>query len=340
MIRFYATQVSYSHHLEPIFEELRRRKVSAYLWNSADGVPDDGTPTVIAGQADIAMIPGSCPIALVSHGVDQTYRDVDHGSYAGGRNRERVSLFLCPSQRSADVNLARYPSARAAVIGSIRADALASVLPARAPSGGVGASPSGTYDEASAPTVLLSWHWELGICPETRSAWPYYAPVIERLSDEFRFLGHCHPRDAERFEVIYRELGIEMVSDLAQGLMQADVFVCDNSSALYEVASLDIPVLTLDAPWYRDQPRHGLRFYDQVPGLRLRAYRDQAPECGRVYPHWGRDVLGEAIRMALLDFEETAEERRRVVAQVYDRLIDGKAVSRAADALIGWAGLT
>lgn len=323
-IRFYATQPHYAAHLLPIFEELRRRHVLTHLWTSSDGVPDDGTPTVIAGQADIAMIPGSCPIALVSHGVDQTYRDVDHGSYAGGRNRERVSLFLCPSQRSADTNLGRYPSARTAVIGSIRADALASGFRRK------------DFQPDVTPTVLLAWHWELGICPETRSAWSYYAPVIERLRDEFRFLGHCHPRDAERFEVIYRELGIESAPDLHMALREADLFVADNTSALYEVASLNLPVLTLDAPWYRDQPRHGLRFYDQVPGLRLRAYRDQAPECGVVYPHWGRDVLGEAIRMALLDFEETAEERRRVVAHVYDGLTDGKAASRAADVLAGW----
>lgn len=336
MIRFYATQSQYGQHLEPIFEELRRRSVPTHLWTSLDGVPDDGTPTVIAGQADIAMIPGSCPIALVSHGVDQTYRDVDHGSYAGGRNRERVSLFLCPSQRSADVNLARYPAAQAAVIGSIRADALAATWRSCI------ASPADTRFEpenSSRPTVLLAWHWELGICPETRSAWPYYAPVIERLRDEFRFLGHCHPRDAERFAVAYRELGIESAPDLPAALGEADVFACDNSSALYEVASLDLPVLTLDAPWYRDQPRHGLRFYDQVPGLRLRAYRDQAPECGTVYPHWGRDHLGGAIGVALLDQPHVQEQRRRVVAEVYDGLTDGRAAERAAEALIDWAGL-
>lgn len=326
--RFYASQPQYAHHLEPIFMELRRRHIPTFLWTSSDGVPDDGTPTVIAGQADVNMVPGSCPIALVSHGVDQTYRDVDHGSYAGGRNRERVGLFLCPSQRSADLDLERYPSARAAVIGSIRADALAAMMDRRKPSVAV---------RDPIPTVLLAWHWDLTICPETRSAWPYYAPVIERLRNEFRFLGHCHPRDAERFAVIYDQMGIEPAPDLHTALQGADLFVCDNSSALYEVASLDLPVLALDAPWYRDQPRHGIRFYDQVPGLRLRAYRDQAPECGVVYPHWGRDVLGEAIRMALLDFEETKAHRRAVVAEVYDGLTDGAAAERAADALVEWA---
>lgn len=322
MIDFYASLGHYADHLLPIWEALPHR---GELWGPQDIVPDDGAPIVIAGAADLAVIPASRPVCLVSHGVDQVYKNVDHQSYAGGRNRERVGLFLCPSQRSADINLARYPEARAAVIGSIRTDALA----------------RGFHRKESAlgdrPTVLLSWHWELSICPETRSAWPYYAPVIERLRDEFRFLGHCHPRDAERFAVAYRELGIEPAPDLHKALLEADLFVADNTSALYEVASLDVPVLTLDAPWYRDQPRQGLRFYDQIPGLRLRAYRDQAPECGGVYPHWGRDVLGEAIRGALADPPEVQEQRRTVVAEVYDGLTDGKAAIRAADALMEWA---
>lgn len=342
-VRFFATQPHYAQHLFPIHEALGHRARS-YLWSNAECLPDDGTPVVIAGQADLAMVPGSCPVALVSHGIDQTYRDVDHGSYAGGRNRERISLFLCPNQRSVDLNLARYPQAQAAAIGSPRVESLAQELrKLGSPLVGVGVSALGgghsrqeqTYGLASVPTVVLAWHWDLGICPETMSAWPYYRTVIERLAGEVRFVGHGHPRN-ERLAREYYEAGVEWEPDQARAFARADLVCFDNTSAGYEAAALGIPVLALDAPGYRAEVDHGLRFWDQVPGLRLMSHRAQRPEMGPVAFHWGRDALGDALALALEDAPWLADHRAAVTAEVYGP-VDGPAAVRAAEAILAWA---
>ena len=56
--------------------------------------------------------------------------------------------------------------------------------------------------------------------------------------------------------------GIEYADDFDEVLRRADVYACDNSSTLYEFASTGRPVVVLNAPWYRREANHGLRFWD------------------------------------------------------------------------------
>jgi CDP-glycerol glycerophosphotransferase (TagB/SpsB family) len=107
-----------------------------------------------------------------------------------------------------------------------------------------------------------------------------------------------------------------VVSHWEEVLQRADLYLCDNSSTLFEFAATDRPVVVLQPPWYRRSARHGLRFYEAVPGL----LADQLTQ------------LPERIAEALQDSPECQQARRQAVHRVYGTL-DGKATQRAVTAI-------
>lgn len=319
-----ATQPHYRDWLTPIADALVAQDVDVEMFDGPV-LPDDGTPTLIAGMADASIVPHARPLALMDHGVGQSYANCEHASYNGGEHRERVSLFLYSSPLALTINAARWPDATHAHVGPTRLDKWLwpGPVPARPVMG---------------PTVAFAWHWNLTIVPETQWAFSYYLPVLEQLAHDspFKLLGHAHPKAWESIDGHYERLGIEQVRDPDEVMARADLVCFDNTSFGYECAAVGIPVLALDAPFYRDVPRQPPRFYDQVPGLRLRAYREQGSGCGPVFPDWGPHHLADAIRVALNDDAELAAKREEVVFDVYGDTLDGQASRRAADAIMEW----
>lgn len=243
----------------------------------------------------------------MEHGAGQTYRGDPHssigthGAYAGGLGREDVALFLCPNEPTAEANRATYPDTPAVVVGCPKLDPWADRALRR----------------NDPPIVAVSFHWNAEIVPEARSAWPHYAAGLAALatSGRVRLVGHGHPRIADRLRAAYNKAGIVYVDDFAHVLDLADVYACDNSSTLYEFATVG-PVVALNAPWYRREIEHGGRFWNLIPGLSCDDPID----------------LEWSFTRALEDPPAARRLRARALEIVYP-MRDGHASERAAEAI-------
>lgn len=164
-------------------------------------------------------------------------------------------------------------------------------------------------------TIAVSWHWHcVSGVPETDWAWPEYKEAVVELSKHYKVIGHAHPRAWSRLERWYREVDIEPVQSFREVLNRACVYVCDNSSTLYEFASVGKPVVVLNSRYYRRDQEQGLRFWGLVPGLQVDHPSDFQP----------------AVEKALIT---DPSEYRSVIEQVY-AYTDGQAAKRAAEAIL------
>jgi hypothetical protein len=119
------------------------------------------------------------------------------------------------------------------------------------------------------PVVAITFHWDCKLFPETRSALDHYVEHLGRFvrflrTSGFEVIGHNHPRDG-RLPTIWRNLQVRL-ADVNEVRERADVLVVDNSSLAYEMLYLNRAVVTLNAPWYRRDVEHGLRFWEHIPG--------------------------------------------------------------------------
>lgn len=287
MIDAYASEPHYRDHIAPVFDALPEGLRGSWSRRGAG-------PVIVAGYKDILAV-GDRPVILMEHGAGQTYGG-GHPSYAGGRGREGVKLFLCPSERVAEANRARYRMTPAVVVGCPKLDALREVKP-------------------EPGTVGFAWHWNAQVCPESRSALRHYAGALEEFAQRFPTIGTAHPRIAAAAEKIYANAGIEYV-DAAGLFARAELLVVDNSSIGWEFIALDRPVVWANAPWYRRDIHHGLRFWEHA------------------------DIMvdePQQLEAAITEAQEDAPEhrlRRRAIADAVYGYRDGSSTDRAAAAIV------
>lgn len=243
-------------------------------------------------------------IALLEHGIGQSYDD-GHGAYPGGNGRGFVGLFLSPNDTAAARDRATYPRTPVEIVGSPRLD----TLPRR--------------DAGDGLVVATSFHWDGGgrRPPELRTALSYYAAALRDLSGALpgvTFLGHSHP--FADLTDLYRRLGWEYVRDFDDICRRADLYIADNTSTLYEFASTGRPVVALNAPWYRRDVDHGLRFWEAADiGIQVDAPAD----------------LVSAIERALALRVDDVGRRELALDHVYAHRTGG--AQRAADVISNWA---
>lgn len=323
-VDFYASERQYADHLLPIWHALGEEERGSFFyqgdverhlhnagvagWSLERGRPRGAARlTVVAAYSDMV----SCrqrPIVLVNHGVGQTYRGDSraalHPAYSGGTQRENVVLFLCPSERDAAANRKAYPDVRHEVVGCPKLDTWWEKRPENIP-------------ENIPPVVAVSWHFPLRLCPETMWAFPEYHEAVVELAKTHHVIGHAHPRAWERLRPWYDEHLIEPVEHFADVLDRADVYVCDNSSTIYEFASTDRPVVLLNASWYRRNVEHGLRFWE---------FADVGVQVDRP------EDLAAAVDLAIEDPADGAAIRQQITATLYGHR-DGRCAERAAEAI-------
>ena len=320
-----ATQTHYLDHLAPVWTRLadcgragalfipralegyaKKMRIPRLAAIDPDRVPNDG-PIMVASNDDLERVVrcGSPrPLILFEHGVGFSFSD-ENPYYAGGRSaaRAKVGLFVCPNEYAARRNSETYPGASVAIVGCPKMDRWK----------------PGPRRGNNGPVVAFSFHWDCPIAPETKSAWGHYHDALDKVAWEWKTLGHGHPKMMHRLAPWYQRAGVDVAYHFDEVLAGADVYVCDASSTIYEFASLDRPVVVLNAPWYRRGVHHGLRFWE---------HSDVGVVCDNP-----QDLLC-AIRAALEDSQEQQEKRRKAVEAAFP--VRGDATGHAARAVLGW----
>jgi hypothetical protein len=316
MIDFIAGERHFGDHLYPIWGALPARLRGTFYvpeqllgLASAAGVAalplagaGSGGLTVVASYGDLQLARDrGRRVVYCEHGAGQSYVGVGTGSYIGAVDRAGVVATLVPGRDAARRHEAVHPTIRAYPIGCPKLDRHH-------------ASPRSLPDGA---VVAVSFHWSCRVCRETQGAHSHYRSALGRLAERFETIGHGHPRAIGYLRRDYAKAGIEVVEDFEEVIERATVYCVDNSSTMYEWASLDRPVVVLNAPWFRRGVEHGLRFW---------SHADVGPMV------WDPSRLPAAVETALADPPKLAERRREIVRDVYIAC-DGKAARRAAAAL-------
>lgn len=294
MINVIASKAHYRDHLEPVAALLRRSSVDV---------------TLVASYTDLvrAMNEKARNIVLMQHGIGQSYagdpKMERHSGYPGGEGNEGVGLFLTPNEHSANRWREAYPDTPVVVVGSPRLDE----IPER---------DDELYPDR--PTVAVSFHWDHYRIPEMHSAFAHFRSALPALAERFNLVGHGHPFRHD-LPTYWHRIGVPYAPTFAEVCRRADVYVCDNSSTLYEFASTGRPVVVMNAPEYRRDVVHGLRFW---AGSQVGPNVDD-PE-----------ALIMGVERAVMDLPGDAALREHALDQVYAYRTAG--ATRAANAVLEW----
>lgn len=317
---FYGSEQHYRDHLWPVFEVGTNQRGN--LWSWAGSTAGDGDVSQVSGRIAVVAASGDMlkarlararKIVLMQHGAGQSYlsgaKKYQHSSYPGGRGHERAALALFPNQQSYDHHYQRYGGrVPAEVVGCPKLDSW------------VGLPPKPRSDP---PMVVISFHWRCKVAREAGTVWDDYgwdaihALVEMRDAGEIDLAVHAHPRIYDAVDAADPgTLCVPMIRTFHEVRDVADLYVCDNSSTMFEFAALDRPVVVMNSPRWRRDVHHGGRFWD---------WATVGPQVS------GADGLPEAIATALSDGHGTDWARRSVVSEVYPYL--GSASQRAAAAI-------
>lgn len=253
-----SSEVHYLSHLLPIFEALPDHLRGNVLPMAPPGMatrPPMGRIAMVAGWQDVAPLRGQCPMVYVEHGAGQTYVDAAHDpsySGSGGRRHQGVIGFIAPSETVA----ARWTTAPSVAVGCPKMDKWINAPSVRSAS------------------ICFAWHWNGSASPEARSAFLQYGPRLHEIiahykSMGFRVFGHEHPKWRGAMNRMWEGYDVEILYTDEEVFTHASILMVDNSSLAYEFALLGRPVVSLNAPWYRRDVEHGLRFWEYVPGIQV-----------------------------------------------------------------------
>ena len=312
-IDFLATEAHFLSHIAPVWLELDKSRqgtfytrpdffplLEPYGIKGKDFAEMRGhNLTYVAAWGDLKKARKAERLCvLTEHGTGQSYQGVKSPSYIGAVNRAGVLAVFVPAAYQAEKHLAVHPSIPVYPIGCPKMDK--------------------RWSEKKRPgrkrLVVFSTHWDCKVAPETRSSITHFRRALPELAMKFNLAGHAHPRIARQMQSIYGKYGIEWIESFDQVMDEAALYITDNSSSLYEFASLDRPVVVLNAPWYRRNIEHGLRFWE---------FADIGINCD--HPR----ELVDAVRHAFVDPCQIADRRREIIKTLYGEQ-DGQDAKRAA----------
>lgn len=260
-VDFLATEIQYLHHLLPVAREMKESRVLIPRELISGNVPraeaflgkgglvsklrERTGPVVVCSYKDFLLTDQSDrSVIFMEHGSGQSYSS-DHTSYVGGKGRKRAAAILSPGEISQVKNSQAYLGKICLAPGSPRLDDLLRIA-----------------ERESGDCVAISFHWDCTVCPETRSGFQYYKSILPFLAKKYRLLVHSHPRISTEVRAFCIQNGLEYEESFEEVIRRSQIYICDNSSTIFEWAALGRPVLLLNCPYYRKFVRHGLRFWD------------------------------------------------------------------------------
>jgi hypothetical protein len=283
--------------------------------------PGDGPIALVAsiGDTKVGRRLGYRRFVFLEHGAGQSYsgtgQSAIEASYAGGPDREDVGLFLVPNEHAAARWRASY-AAPVEVVGCPKLDD----LPAR---------------ELGELTIAISFHWPTphSLPAEAGNALADFMPILGELAKRYRVIGHAHPKGdwPEMMARIYRRAGIEFVGSFDEVCRRADLYVCDNSSTIFEFAATGRPVVLMNSRYYRKSAAHGLRFWDAA-GVGLQV--DPTVTHNQVDVPKTLAAMCDAIDRSLEDAPGLRDQREAALEIVYQPRAGG--AERAAGAIADW----
>jgi ubiquinone/menaquinone biosynthesis C-methylase UbiE len=322
-VGFFATRENYVDHLLPIYNAFPKDKRGAFMVSQRlllQYARSKGIDAVIVNSrikkhnwvvmAGLGMIQSfrSQNLILLNHGCGGFW-NVNHQSYAGGNGaRKFYRMILEPGDIPGDRDKKIYPQMRVEVIGCPKMDRWYPVIP---------------KERSQPPVIAIGFHQDTKVCPEAQSALAHYLSALPELakwqeSGDVKIIGTGHPIYWKILLPLWQKYHFEPILDFDEVIKKADVYVRDQYSTIYEFASLDRPVVLLNAPWYRRDVEHGMRFWElSTVGINCNKPEDLIP----------------CIKLALEDKPEQRELRRLAVNRVY-KYMDGKSTERAIKAIL------
>jgi hypothetical protein len=313
---FLATEPHFLEHLAPTFKAVNgaRFYVANELLVRAEELGVQALPlqarqdtniTVVAAFGDLKKARANgARVILSEHGAGQSYQGVQSGSYIGGADRRGVIAVLVPGANQANRHRLAHPMIPAYEVGVPKLDYLHRNL-----------------DKANAgidrEKVLISFHWDCKVAPETRSAFRFYKPIIRQMKDDFKITIHGHPRASKEHRAFAEHFKLDYIESFAEAIESNWIYCCDNSSTIFEWASLQRPVVVLNSHLYRRNINHGMRFWE---------YADIGAQVDNP------SAFPEILRRAMDNDAAYRPRREAIVAELY-QATDGQAARRAAQAI-------
>lgn len=280
----------YVEHLRPIFDALPDSLRGEFIHehkvtrsHTKHWAPND--VVMVAGFGDVDAAFGRRCV-YVEHGSGQSYVDSPNAlaskHYHGAEHPENVIAYIGPRQDVIDAWGRPGCAAGAPVCDSYELFG----------------------DER---TVAITFHWNAGApncvgVPEAGTAFERYAADMPHVISEFRangwdVIGARHPR-FNGMRGFWERHGVpEVTADEVR--RRATLLVADSTSLMYEALYLARDVVALNAPWYRRDVEHGLRFWEHAPACQV----DSAVELVDLIPHLDR--IRDRGEFAARDIETT-----------------------------------
>jgi len=252
IIHGFASMPHYRRHVDAVFKHLHP-SIRGNLFGPECKIKDLPEGLFLVASFKDAEMLSRRKVVYLEHGAGQSYKGdkMSAGSpyYHGAKHPQNIVGYVSPNEQ-----VASSWGRPAIAVGCPALDVWHLAL-------------QEMQTRSLKPAVTLTFHWDCRVAPESRWALPHYAERLPEFVEHLRLLGfdvfgHAHPRAEKMLKRFWHRNKVEYLDTPEMVFWASDILIADNTSLLFEFASLDRPVVLLNAPWYRKHVHHGGRFWD------------------------------------------------------------------------------